>query len=178
MKITYLLTLAFAAFAVTSCEKSETVAAVEPTTPDSPLEAYFTDEALSGAQSIHVARTTVKPGDEITLSGELMGREKVFVNGRASFILGDPAKLTTCDKIPGDHCPTPWDACCDSKELKKVGIASIQIIGGDGRVLSGDIKGTRGLKELSKVTILGTVAEDSTEDNLVVNATKIHVEKP
>jgi hypothetical protein len=178
MKTTYLLTLAFAAFAVTSCDKSEPAASVETTAPDPAFEAYFTDEALADAKPIHVARTTVKPGDEIVLSGRVMGREKVFVDGRASFVLGDPQKLTPCNEMPDDNCTTPWDACCDTKELKREGLASIQILGEDGRVLSGNLKGTKGITELSKVTIRGTVAENSTEDNLVVNATVIHVDKP
>ena len=176
MKTIYLLTLAFAAFAATSCEKTET-AAVETTTPDPAFEAYFTDETIADAKPIHVARTTAAPGDEIALSGRIMGREKVFVDGRASFILGDPEKLTPCNERPGDKCETPWDACCDN-EMKPVGLASIQILGEDGRVLSGTLKGTKGIRELSTVTVSGTVDQSSTEENLVINAAKIHVEKP
>jgi hypothetical protein len=178
MKTTYLLILAFAAFAATSCEKSETIA-VETTAPADPaFEAYFTDEALADATPIHVARTSASPGDEIVISGRVMGRGKVFVDYRASFVLGDPEKLTPCNEMPDDNCTTPWDACCDTKELKRVGLASIQILGEDGRVLSGVLKGTKGLKELSTVTVSGTVDQSSTEENLVINATKIHVEKP
>lgn len=176
MKNTTILILAFAALAATSCEKSEIVT-VKPTAPNPAFEAYFTNEPLPDAKAIHVARTTAAPGDEIVLSGRLMGREQIFVDGRASFVLGDPNKLTPCNEMPDDNCTTPWDACCDSKELKREGIASIQILGEDGRVLSGILKGTKGLKELSKVTVQGTVAENSTEDNLVVNATKIFVER-
>ncbi len=175
MKNTLILSAALAVFALNSCKESETTATNLTTTPAADFGKYFTEEELADAQDIHIARTSVKPGDEITLKGEAMGRGKVFVDGRASFILGDPTKLTTCDKIPGDSCETPWDACCDSSELKRVGIASIQIVDEDGRVLDGDLKGQNGLKELSQVTVTGTVAENSTEENLVVNATKIRV---
>lgn len=174
----HLLTAAFAAFAMSSCDKPETETAAEALAPDPALEKYFTDEALPDAVAIHTARTTAKPGDEITLKGEVMGREKVFVDGRASFILGDPETLTTCDKMQGDNCATPWDACCDSSELKRVGLASIQILGEDGRVLAGDLRGTNGMKELSSVSLTGTVAEGSTEENLIINATRIHVTEP
>lgn len=177
MKHTLILSTAFALFTLNSCKDSETTTTVEATNPSTDFSDYFTEEEIADAQDIHVVRTTAKPGDEITLKGEAMGRGKVFVDGRASFILGDPTKLTPCNKIPGDGCETPWDACCDAKELKRVGIASIQIVGEDGRVLDGDIKGTDGLKELSVVTIKGTVAEGSTEDNFLVNAEKIHVGK-
>ena len=177
MKPLVILSAVLALLSLNSCKEAETTASEELVTPSASLGKYFTDEELSNAQDIHIARTTAKPGDEITLKGQVMGREKVFVDGRASFIMGDPTKLTTCDKMPSDSCATPWDACCDSKELKRVGIASIQIVDEDGRVLDGYLKGANGLKELSTVSITGKVAENSTEDNLVVNATKIYVEK-
>ena len=178
MKTTTILSIALATFAMTACKEStNTTTSTETTATDPALEKFFTGEPIPAAQAIHIARTTAKPGDEITLKGDLIGRKKIFVDGRASFILGDPGKLTPCNEIPGDECPTPWDACCDSKELKKTGIASIQILGEDGRVLSGNLKGTKGMKELSSITLTGTVDKSSTEDNLVVNATKIHVGK-
>lgn len=173
----HLLTAAFAAFTLSSCDKPGTSTS-SPEIPPSVLDRYFTAEPLPDAMAIHIARNIAKPGDEITLKGEVMGRENVFVGGRASFILGDPEILTTCDKMPDDKCVTPWDACCDSKELKRVGLASVQILGEDGRVLSEDIRGANGMKELSSVTLTGTVAEGSTAENLIVNATRIHVSEP
>jgi hypothetical protein len=175
-----LITAAFVAFALSSCDKpqTETASSAQATAPAPALAKFFTDEGMADAVAIHVARTTAKPGDEITLKGEVMGRETVFTEGRASFILGDPEKLTPCNKIPGDTCETPWDACCDSSELKLIGLASIQIVGADGRVLEGNLKGTNGIKELSSITVTGTVAPQSTPEALIVNATKIHVEKP
>ncbi|MFD2256366.1 hypothetical protein ACFSSA_06750 [Luteolibacter algae] len=178
MKIISTLSLSLAALLMTACEKKEVPTSAQAVVPDVSFEKYFTDTPPEGAREIHTAVTSVKPGDEITLSGELMGREKVFVDGRASFILGDPAKLTTCDKNPGDSCATPWDACCDSNELKRGSIAAVQILGEDGRVLSGNLKGVNGLKELSVVKVSGTVDKSSTADNLVLNASKIFVEKP
>jgi hypothetical protein len=170
--------LAIAALALASCGKKQTAASVENVPPAAALEAHFTDQPIADPQAIHVARTTVKPGDAIVIKGLIMGREKVFVDGRASFLLGDREKLTPCNAIPDDECPTPWDACCDSKEAKREGIASIQIVDADGRVLTGGLKGVKGLKELSAVTVSGTVDESSTAENLVVNAQSIYVSKP
>ncbi len=176
MKTKLISTTVLSALFFASCEKSETVAVAPAADPA--FERFFTEKPLGDAQPIHVARTTAKPGDEITLEGQVMGRENVFVNDRAAFILGDPAKLTPCNEMPDDPCETPWDACCDSKELKREGTASIQLVDQDGRVLEGDIKGTSGLKELSSVTVTGTVAPQSTEDALIVNAARIHVSEP
>lgn len=170
--------LAIAALALASCGKKETTAAVETAPPAAAFDAFFTDQPIADPQAIHVVRTTAKPGDEIVIKGLIMGREKVFVDGRASFLLGDPEKLTPCNTIPGDECKTPWDACCDSKEAKLEGIASIQITDAEGRVLTGGLKGEEGLKELSAVTVSGTVDDSSTAENLVVNAKAIHVMVP
>lgn len=155
-----------------SCEKP---APPQATTPSVPLGPYFSTTAPADPKPIHQVRTTAKPGDQITVSGLVMGREKPFVDGRAAFILGDPAKLTPCNKMPDDHCKTPWDACCDSPELKKEGTATIQIVGPDNRVLKQSLKGEHGLKELSAVTLTGTVDKASTPEALIINATAMHV---
>ncbi len=177
MKLTNLSIAAIAMLSLQACKPKETASNAETQAPDPVLAAYFVTETLPDAQSIHIARTTAKPGDTITLKGEVMGRDKVFVDGRAAFTLGDPEKLTTCNKMPGDNCETPWDACCDSKELKRMGVASIQILGEDGRVMARELKGVNDLKELSSVTLTGIVDQSSTEENFVINATKIHLEK-
>jgi hypothetical protein len=176
MKTRHLLLIAVLALA--SCGKKESTAAVETAPFVAAFDAYFTDQPIADPQAIHVARTTAKPGDDIVILGLIMGREKVFVDGRASFLLGDREKLTPCNAIPGDECETPWDACCDSKEAKLEGIASIQIVDAESRVLSGGLKGVKGLKELSSVTVSGTVDRSSTPESLVVNAKVIHVTKP
>lgn len=177
MKLANLSIAVIAMLSLHACKPKESKPSVETQAPDSALAAYFVTETLPDAQSIHIARTTAKPGDAITLKGEVMGREKVFVDGRAAFILGDPEKLTSCDKNPDDACETPWDACCDSKELKRIGIASIQILGEDGRVIASELKGVNDLKELSSITLSGLVDQSSTEENFVINAKQIHVEK-
>ncbi|MEP2776370.1 MAG: hypothetical protein ABJQ29_06975 [Luteolibacter sp.] len=175
MKTKLILTLACAVLSVVSCEKKQTEATESSAVAKPSLEKFFSEEAIADAEAIHLVKAKAKPGDEVVLSGQVMGREKVFVDGRASFILGDPEKLTSCDRIPGDACSTPWDACCDAKELKLENTASIQIVGENGRVLEGGLKGVNGLEELSHVTIRGVVAAQSSAESLLVNATQIHV---
>jgi len=162
-----------ASLCLVSCEKQKVVEFVPAETQS--LDPYFTTSAPADPKQISVLRTTAKPGDEVTVTGLVMGREKPFVEGRAAFILGDPGKLTPCNKMPDDHCKTPWDACCDSPELKKEGTATIQIIGADQRVLKQNLKGEHGLKELSTVTLTGTVDKSSTAEALIINATALHV---
>lgn len=164
-----------------SCNEKSAPAAKAPATgntataPSAAVTAVLAAAPAGDAQAIHVVRTTAKPGDEITLSGRIMGNSKPFVEGRAVFILGDPELLTPCNEIPGDSCETPWDNCCDTKEDKKAGIASIQITGPDGRVLKDGLEGVGGLVKLATVTVTGKVAEGSSADSLVVNASAIQV---
>ena len=157
-----------------SCEKKETTATAPPASaPSAAISAVLAAAPTGEPKSIHLIRATTKPGDEITVSGKIMGNEKPFVEGRSAFILGDPEVLTACNEDPADKCTTPWDACCDSPEDKKRGIATIQIVGADGRVLKESVEGVGGLANLASVTVTGKVAEGSSADALIINAQAI-----
>lgn len=166
-----------------SCEKKETATSnttltTEPASaeaPSSELQAVLDAVPTGEVQEIHVIRSKVKPGDLITVSGKIMGSAKPFVDHRAAFTIADPAIITACNEIPGDDCETPWDACCDTKEQKLIGLASVQILGSDGRVLKQGLEGIGGLKNLSNITVTGNVAEGSTADSLLINAIAIRV---
>jgi hypothetical protein len=164
------LALATAAF-LASCGKEEaSVTAPTVQAPSAALAAVLAAAPTGEPKSIHLIRATAKPGDEITIRGKIMGNVKPFVEGRAAFILGDPEVLTPCNQNPDDGCKTPWDACCDSPEDKKRGIATIQIVGPDGRVLKEPVEGVGGLENLATVTVSGKVAGGSSADVLIVDA--------
>jgi hypothetical protein len=160
-----------------SCDKKSAppAAGVSASGPGPELAAVLAAPPTGEATSIVAVRSTAKPGDAITVIGRIMGSKKPFVDGRAAFILGDPEVLTACNEVPGDECETPWDACCDSPEDKKRATATIQVVGADGRVLKEPIEGVGGLKNLAKVTVTGKVAEGSSADLLIVNASAIGV---
>ena len=139
------------------------------------VETVFVKSIPDEASPIHLARTTVQPGDVITLKGQIMGAMEPFVEGRAAFILGDREKLTPCNEISSDNCTTPWDTCCDDKEDIRVGTATIQIVGEDKRVLKQGLEGVKGLEKLTKILVKGHVAEQSGPNNLIINAKAIQV---
>ena len=173
-----IIILAAAAALLASCKekeaaKAESAPATSSAAPTAELSKILAAAPSGEATAIHVVRTSVKPGDEITISGKIMGTESPFVSGRAAFVLGDTETLTPCNEQPGDECKTPWDVCCETSEEIKAGTATIQIVGADGRVLKENLEGTGGLAKLAKVTVTGKVAEGSTADALVVNATAI-----
>ena len=180
MKTTCILITAAALLA--SCKKEEVsttapAAAPSATSPSSALSKVLNASPTGEAKSIHLIRATAKPGDEITVSGKIMGNAEPFVEGRSAFILGDPEVLTPCNANPADKCSTPWDNCCDSKEDKKRGIASIQVMDADGRVLKESVEGVGGLAKLADVTVSGTVAQGSSADVLIINALAIRTGK-
>jgi hypothetical protein len=173
----YQTTSLLCALALVSCKQSETTtsSAAQPAAvaPSAALKAVIDASVTGEAKAIHTARENAKPGEAIAVTGRIMGAKSPFVDGRAAFILGDPSLLTPCNEQPDDPCPTPWDNCCDSKENKKIGTATIQIVDADGRVLKEPIEGVEGIAKLSRLTISGTVAAGSTPELLVINATAI-----
>ncbi|MBK1828593.1 hypothetical protein [Haloferula rosea] len=173
MKPTIILAL-LAAGLVSCSEKSDTTVTATPeTSPE--LKAVFVDRIPDEASPIHLARTTVQPGDVVVLKGQVMGASEPFVEGRAAFVLGDRDKLTPCNERADDGCKTPWDACCDSKEAFREGTATIQVVGEDGRTLKEGLEGVEGLEKLSRILVKGEVAEQSSAASLIVNATAIQI---
>lgn len=175
MKTTCLLLASVCVLA--SCKKAETeTATATPSSAPSAALSQVLAAAPSGEpQAIPAIRTTAKPGEEITVKGRIMGSSSPFVDGRALFILGDAQMLTPCNEIPGDNCETPWDVCCETPEDKKLATATIQIVDADGRVLKEPIEGIGGIAKLANITVTGKVAEGSSPDLLLVNATAIKV---
>jgi hypothetical protein len=167
------LALATAALLASCDQKEVSITATTTSAPSAALTAVLNTSPTGEPKPIHLIRTTAKSGDEITVTGRIMGNGKPFVDGRSAFILGDPEVLTACNENPADKCNTPWDNCCDSPEDKKRGIATIQIVGADGRVLKEGVEGVGGLVNLATVTVSGKVAEGSSAEALIINAQAI-----
>lgn len=177
MKKTILLTFGLA-LTLASCTKKEAEATATPqqgSQSDTNIAQLLLKEAPQKAVGIFELRKSAKPGDTVTLTGAVIGGDQVFVKGRAVMIVGDPTKLTSCDRHPGDNCATPWDVCCDDPEVIKNSILTVQVVDSTGRPLKTNLKGINGLKELSRVTITGTVTKNSNASNMLINATGIYI---
>lgn len=173
MKKTILPTLGLA-FILASCSDEKETSKQE-NNEKGPLAQLVLDSAPDKALDIAVVRTSAKPGDSVTFTGEVIGSDPVFMEGRAIMIMGDPKKITACNKIPGDECERPWDVCCDDPEVITASIVTVQVVDDAGKPLKETLKGTGGVKELSTVTVTGEVAKGSNESNMLVNATGIYV---
>lgn len=151
----------------------------EPAPVDPAVEAVFTDAPPAGeAEPIPQVKTQGKAGKEVILEGRVMGVMNPFVDNRAVFVLGDNATITPCSDMEEDHCPTPWDACCDPNEIRQAGTATVQIVNAEGDVLKQGLEGVNGLEKLATVRVAGTLAPNTSPESLIVNASAIHVAAP
>ncbi len=177
MNFRFLFSITFC-LALVSCD-SKDGQAEDKKSPDSPgshaLSRILLTEAPEGPVSITEARQKPIPGTRVVLSGKIMGNDKPIIQSRALLTLGDPARITSCDLIPGDECTTPWDVCCDDPDVVTASLATVQVLDEKGRPLKAGLRGLGGLKELSALIVVGEVAEGSNENNFLVNATGIYV---
>jgi len=140
---------------------------------DSKLASVFVDSAPEGAITVLEARKSPEPGKAITIVGRVAGAKAPFSDDFATLVVADDS-LETCERIPGDSCRTPWDACCVEPQTISASRLLVQVLGEDGQLVDETLKGVHGLTELDEVVVQGTVAEGSNADNLIINASSIH----
>lgn len=178
MKIKHYSILALGSIlTLASCSDEKDTSNPSKSAESTNLSALIITEEPTNAIDIADLRKSAKSGDQVTFSGDILGSEKVFIENRAVMILGDPKKLTACNLNPDDECETPWDVCCDDKEIKKASIVTVQAVDKDGKPLKEGFKGLSGMKELSSLVVTGTVADGSTDANMLVNAIGIFVKQ-
>lgn len=169
------LTLLAAASLFAACGESDKssadATAAAPPLPE--IAAVLSETAPAGAVSVVEARKSAQAGAKITVEGIVAGTMSPFADGFASVVLGDVA-IQTCDKIPGDECPTPWDACCADPDVLKGQRLTLQVPDAEGRPVAQSLKGISGLAEMDRLTAEGTVAPSSTPENLVINVTRLY----
>jgi len=172
MKTTHVIAITLSSFLLLSCTgEKENSSAEEPAS--SPLSGIFLNEKPGEAITVTEVRVTAKPGDSVVVEGKIAGVMNPFTEGYASVVLANE-DLKTCDLIPGDECPTPWDACCVAPEQLKEQRITIQVPGEDGLPVAEGLKGVNGLEEMDLLVVTGVVNESSTDENLVLDLTGIY----
>lgn len=169
--------LALAGLSVTACSpEDESATQALPGASDLGA-ALFLDQVPTGALNVAEARVQLSPGDEVVVEGQIGGLEAPFLSGYAGFVLAD-TEVMFCNEISeDDHCPTPWDACCEDADQLKARRLSVQFVDADGNPLEGDLKAEGQLKELDHVVVVGKIAETSTKDNMIVYADQLALVK-
>lgn len=126
------------------------------------------------ALTVLAVRKTAVPGDEVTVEGRIAGSNRPFSESFAILTIVDDT-LQTCDLTADDGCPTPWDACCEAPEAIAAARLTVQLVGEDGAPLEGSLKGVNEMTELDRITVTGQVSPLSTEENLIIDASLIHL---
>ncbi len=132
-------------------------------------DGLFVKESIPMARGVKDAKEGTKQGDTVVLVGRIGGRPVPFVGGRAVFLLADET-LPPCT----DGCGTPWDFCCTPSNVIMEGLATVQVLGPDGRPLKTGLQNVNGLQPMAVVMVEGRVARKDT-NIFVVNAYRIYV---
>jgi hypothetical protein len=119
-------------------------------------------------------RAAAVKGDAICVIGNIAGREKPFVNGVAMFQLAD-LSLPLCNAKPDDHCPTPWDLCCEPADRISAHSVTAQVNGPDGRPLAIELNGRNGLSPGKKVVVRGSVIDKPEGGNVIIAVEGLYI---
>ncbi|CAN5638667.1 hypothetical protein BH09PLA1_BH09PLA1_08820 [soil metagenome] len=163
--------LMLAAVVVIGCKK-------EASTPAAATESLpadlFTATPPPGAIDVIAARQTAQDGQPIVIKGRIAGSKEPLADNRAIMTIAD-LSLPTCDTIPGDTCPTPWDICCEPTSEIAAKLVSVQVVSADGRPVKASLRGAGGIAPMKQVVIAGTVKLLPGSDVPVLEAKEIYV---
>lgn len=126
------------------------------------------------ASPVAAVKASAKEGDAVTIRGVIGGGAEPMAKERALFTIVDPA-VPSCAAMEEDHCPTPWDYCCEDSKSLVANSATVQVLGADGRPLALDLAQIEGVRPLSEVIVTGVVGPRPSPEVLVIHATGLHV---
>ncbi len=154
-------------FLLTGCKDSGRPAAVSPEMPS-----WVLTQAPADARTVGAIKPSAVEGDTVVMLGRIGGRKDPITPGAAVFIVIDPA-VPSCDQIPGDNCPTPWDYCCEPRESVNANTATIQLVDEAGNPIAADLT-VLGFRPLDEVVIIGTIGPRPSGQVLTVRATGVY----
>ncbi|MSR70408.1 MAG: hypothetical protein EXS17_08715 [Phycisphaerales bacterium] len=160
-----------------ACEKRAADSAANPASggkSSAPLPAgLFVAEQPAGAVGVIAARASAKAGDRVVLLGRIGGSRSPFVSNHAIFTIIDPSLKSCVETGDEDHCPRPWDYCCEERKSLTAGLASIEVRDAQDKPLAISLERDGTLKPLMLVAVEGTwQATDG--GALLVRADHIH----
>ena len=137
--------------------------------------AFFTSRRPAEVTDLAKVKPTAKKGDAVTFLARVGGRSEPFVNGQAIFTVADPT-LLSCELMgEEDHCPVPWDYCCENPNGLRFGSATVRLVGDDDLPLRASAQGAGGLAPARYVVVDGVVADRNDQGLFVVDAKRIWV---
>ncbi|MFK7883912.1 MAG: hypothetical protein AB8F26_07005 [Phycisphaerales bacterium] len=158
------------------CDRSAPVASGDPITAPAQTESqapnWLLTELPTDAQSVGALKTAAREGDIVTVRGRIGGSRSPMTADSAVFTIVD-SSLPTCADNPDDNCRTPWDYCCEPREVLTANSATIQLVDAEGNPLT--IDATTHLNPGDEIVVAGKVAPRPHSSVLIVQATVVHV---
>ena len=137
--------------------------------------ASFTRNRPADVPDLVAVKSTAKIGDPVTFLARVGGRDQPFVDGLAVFTVADPS-LESCELMgEEDHCPIPWDYCCEDRNALVMGSATVRVVDADGVPYPASAQGANGLAPLRYVVVDGVVSDRNDEGLFVVDASRIWI---
>lgn len=157
----------------TGCGESEpTESATAPTSAGSTQHGWLLASAPEEATSVANAKELAQEGDVVAIRGRIGGSTAPLRSDSPIFVVVD-MDLPHCGEMEEDHCPTPWDYCCETSESLAASSATVQLVNDAGEAL--DVNPiAAGLEALDEVIIVGTVAPRPNGEVLIIRATGVH----
>ena len=135
----------------------------------------FAAERPADAPDLASVKASAKKGDHVVFLARVGGKAQPFVDAASIFIVADPA-LVSCELMGDeDHCPKPWDYCCEDFQTLRNGLATIQVLDAQGRPFARTAQGAGGLESLKYVVVDGTVNDRNDDGLFIVDADHIWV---
>jgi len=125
------------------------------------------------ATDVGAAKTSVQEGDEVVIRGMIGGSRDPIGKEAAYFTIVDTS-ITSCADMGEDHCPTPWDYCCEPGESLKANQATVKLVDSSGKVMAIDLT-KFDVKPGAEVAVVGRVGPRASEGVLTIEATGMHV---
>lgn len=171
MRIALTLTVVSALALLSACGKPAEQAAAPVASDAKPT--WLLASAPADARPVAEIKKSAVEGEKVVMQARIGGRVDPITKGAAVFVVMDPT-IPSCDQNPDDKCATPWDYCCEPKQVMAANSATVQLVGADGKPLAIDLE-AQGLKPLQNIIIVGAVAPRPNDAVLIINATGIHI---
>ena len=142
--------------------------------------------AGTAAPSLQAIVLKADPGaaEHVKAAKAAGARDKVTVTGRIADVVGGLAVFRLMDvaipycgeKNPEDHCKTPWDYCCESKETILASSLLVEVRGDDGKPIA--TPALPDLRLLDLVKVRGKMVTDDHGNQALLADGLFRVQRP
>jgi hypothetical protein len=120
---------------------------------------WLSESRPESSMTLAMAIQEQKEDVTITVEGRIGGMREPITRGLGAFVLADEA-IWFCDEGEEDHCPTPWDACCEDPDKVRALTALVEFKDGEGYPLMIDLEKQLGLQANQTVAVTGVLSTD------------------